>query len=364
MSNYEFLPLEPSHNQQMLAVMEASPMRGGGLELYFDKSPDVFAATKMKYVESLHLGIFQQGKLQGGGSIGYYDALVQGQQARVFTFYNVYLIPEARGKRLTEQLMQKLYARIRGNADYGLALSLKGNRAIETYVGRILGEGLPPVRIIDEWIVKSILFSFPKRNNTAYSVRNAKWEDVPAIVKLLDSEYRQRDFGLIFSEEMFGQSLLKRGLVIEDYYVALDKSGSIQGVCLAWNCHSFRRTVVRKFSPAFYPSLWAYRLMAPLLRMADFPQSGECFRELTITDYAVTNRDPVIMHALLCEIYHRNRTGKYHFMNFGSCGNDPLLQAATGFWHRNIASNIIFGSLKPGNTEVSIRMPYIDIAFL
>ncbi len=39
-------------------------MRGGGLEIYFDKSPDVFAVTNMKYPESEHLGIFLQGRLR------------------------------------------------------------------------------------------------------------------------------------------------------------------------------------------------------------------------------------------------------------------------------------------------------------
>ncbi len=242
--------------------------------------------------------------------------------------------------------MQKnFFSRARGKANYGLSVTLKGNRATESYIGRKIGDWMPTTRVIDELIVKSILFALPGKNKTKYIVRNARIEDIPQMVKLLQQEHRQRDFGIPFSEDTFIPSLIKRKLDIENYYVASDASGAIQGVCLAWDCNAFRRTRVLNYSKGIYPSLFAYKTLEKILSMAPFPSAGESFNELTITDYAVSGRDPVIMHALLSEIYYRHHNRQYHFMNWASCGSDPLLQAAKGFWHTNLTSHIIFTSL-------------------
>jgi hypothetical protein len=223
---------------------------------------------------------------------------------------------------------------------------------------------MPPTRVIYELAVKSILFALPQKNDTSYSVRHARTEDVPDIVRLLVKEHQQRDFGLIFSEETFLITLQNRGLQIENYFVAIDKTGRFKGVCLAWDCSSFRRTRVLNFSNAFYPSLMAYKILEQFFPLAPFPKKGEHFNELTITDYAVTGRDPAIMHALLSEIYRRHHNRKYHFMNWASCGTDPLLKAAHGFWHKNISSHIIFTSMDPALYNVNTQLPYIDIAFI
>ena len=98
--------------------------------------------------------------------------------------------------------------------------------------------------------------------------------------------------------------------------------------------------------------------------MAPFPRVGECFNELTITDYAVFDRDVVIMNALLSEIYYRNLNRKYHFMNFASCKSDELLRASKGFWYKDIVSHIAFTSLDPERYPIQTRLPYVDIAFL
>jgi len=155
-----------------------------------------------------------------------------------------------------------------------------------------------------------------------------------------------------------------RELEISDYYMAEDRRGMIRGVCLAWDCSSFRKTKVLKVSPKFYPLLWSYKSLEKILPMAPFPSAGECFRELTITDYAVENRDAGIMHSLLCEIYYRHLNRKYHFMNFASCASDNILKAASGFWSNKMVSHIAFTSLDKEKFNMNFNLPYIDIAFL
>ena len=364
MDNYKLLRVDETYNKAMLAILAASPVNAGGLSLYFDKSPNVFEISHMKYPVSEHLGFFTGDVLKGFGSLGYNEALVKGEKEKVFTFYNFYLIPEARGKQVPYMAMKEFITSVQGNANYGISITIKGNRSVENYIGRRFGGWMPPTRVIDELVIKSILFALPKKNETNYAIRNARIEDIPDIVKLLKDEHQQRDFGLVFSEDGFQQGLKKRRLQIENYFVAIDKTGAIKGVCLAWDCSTFRQTRVLKFSPKFYPSLLTYKALEKILPLAPFPKTGESFRELTITDYAVANRDPVIMHALLTEIYRRYYNKGFHFMNWGSCRSDSLLKSAKGFWHKNINSHIIFTSLDPERYNIKTQLPYIDIAFL
>lgn len=361
---YKILNIDESFNSQMLPILEASPIQANGLSLFFDKSPNVFEVARMKYTQSEHLGFFRGDELMGFASLGYYDALIKGEIEQIFTFYNFYLKPEARGRMLAERAMKEFIFQARGKANYGISVTMKGNRKVEAYIGRHVYDWMPPIRIIDELAVKSILFSIPKKNKTKYTVRNAQTNDISEMIKLLNNEHKQRDLGALFQEDKFMQSLEKRGLKMEDYFVAQDKRGEIKGVCLAWNCSSFRRTRVLKFSPEFYPALYSYKILEKLLPMAPFPKEGEAFNELTITDYAAADRNEEIINALLSEIYHRNLNRKYHFMNFASCIDDPILKATSGFLHKDVISHILFTSFDPERYSIKTKLPYIDIAFL
>lgn len=348
----------------MLAILEASPIHARGLSICFDKSPDIFEIPRMKYSVSEHRGFFIDDRLKGFGSLGFFEALVKGRPENVFTFYNFYLLPEARGKQIPQRAAKDFIARVSGKANYGLFITLKGNRSAESYIGKRIDGWMPPTRVIDELVVKSILFALPKKNETNYTIRNARPGDIPVIARLLKEEHLQRDFGLVFREDTFMSTMESRGLQIENYFVALDKRGEIKGVCLAWDCSAFRRTRVLKYSTGFYPSLLAYKTLEKIFPLAPFPKKGENFNELTITDYAVSNRDPAIMHALLSEVYRRHHNRKYHFMNWASCGSDPLLKAANGFWHQSINSHMIFTSMDPERYHIKTQLPYIDIAFI
>jgi len=364
MENYKILPIDESYNDTMLAIQEAAPVKAGGLTVCYDKSPDLFYISRIKYTDAKHLGFFSDGELKGFASCGYSEVRLNHQTTTIFTLYNFYLLPEARGRRLPEKAFREFLSDAHGKASSGMLVTMKGNRQAESFIGRRGYPWIPPSRIIADWEVKSILFSFPVRNNSKYLVRNAKKEDIPEIVHLLNAEQLNRDFGSVYSEEDFIPLLEKRGLKIENYYVATTSNGIVKGVCLAWDCTPFRRTRVLEFGPRFYPVMATYKMLAKIFQMAPFPQRGESFNELTITDYATTGRDTVIMHALLAEIYHRNLKKGYHFMNFASCSNDPFLGAARGFWHQKIVSSIVFTSADAFWFNIPVHLPYIDIAFL
>jgi hypothetical protein len=154
MDKYTVMPVDKPYNKEMLSILEASPVNANGISVYFDKSPNIFHIPDMKYTASDHLGFFKENVLKGFGSLGYFDALVQKQQANVFSFYNFYLLPEARGNKLPYLAMQKFFTAIQGKANYGISITMKGNRSAESYIGRQLTDWMPPTRVIDELVVK------------------------------------------------------------------------------------------------------------------------------------------------------------------------------------------------------------------
>jgi hypothetical protein len=364
MAKVEVIPLDTTFNIEMLDILSASPIRAGGLKILFDKSPDLFAIARMKYTDSVHRGFVVDGKLKGFSSLGFFKALVEANVEEVFTFYHFYLLPEARGKKIPLLAMREFFELAKGKANYGLSITMKGNRSAESYIGSRPGEWMPPTKIIDDLVVKSIFMVFPHKNHSAFIVRRAQVEDIPDIVNLLKHEHMQRDFGLVIHEVGFINDLGKRGLSIGDYFVAVDRKGKIAGVCLAWDCSALRRTRLLGLTPVIYPLWLGLEALGRLMHMAPFPRKGGAFKELTITDYAVRDRNPAIMHALLSEVHYRHCNGTYHMMNWGSCASDPMLKAAKGMLHRNVSSHIIFTSLDPSRYNRSISLPYVDIAFL
>jgi hypothetical protein len=365
MEEVSIVSIDELQNNQMIPVMKKSTIKSAGLELYFDKSPDLFSIARMHFSKNKHLGFYIHDQLVGFGGLGYYWAMVKGVEEKLFTFFNFYLLPEARGRKIPSLAGRKFIEEARNEkALFGLSLALKGNKAVETYLSKKDFSWMPPYRILEDWVTHSIFFSKPMKNNTSYHVRPANLEDVAEMIMLLKNEYDQRDFGYPFTMEGFIPWLEKRGLVISNYYVAIDYLGKITGTCLCWDCSEFRRTCILHYSNKVWMYMLGYELMSAYWKMQPFPEAGKAFNELTITDYATKNRDPEIMHALLVEIYSVNRQKGYHFMNWGSCSSDPMLEATKGFWKMETKSHLIFSSMKSERFEEKMKLPYIDIAFL
>lgn len=365
MEEIRITPIDELQNQEMIPIMQASTIQAGGLEMYFDKSPDLFQISRMHFYKSKHLGFYSNEQLVGYGALGFYEALVKGVHEKIFSLYNFYLLKEARGKKIPLQAVRYLLEEARNEkANFGLSLTLRGNKATESYVEQQTESWMPDVRYLDDWVTQSIVFSKPVKNDTKYKVRKASLEDVPEIVSLLQEEHLQRDFGHPFTIDGFLPWLEKRQLNISNYYVALDAFGFIKGVCLAWDCSSFRKTRILHYSNKLWFHLFAYHLMSAYWNMASLPEQDEPFFEITITDYATKNRDPEIMHALLVEIYSEHREDGFHFMNWGSCATDPLLKAGKGFWKMDVQAHLLFTSFDTKREEEKMNLPYIDIAFL
>lgn len=247
---------------------------------------------------------------------------------------------------------------------------MAGNRDPHSYVGHRNPSFpyIPYSRIINRLDARNILLIWPVSQVRDYTIRTATTQDIPAIVTLLNNEHKERLFGNLYREDTF-QNYLNNcpGLTISDYYLALDKKGKPSGVCAAWDCSSFKQTRVLRYGRRFLPARIAYKTLALLFHLPPLPLPDGCFKDFMITDYAVRERDPGIMNALLRVVYNDYMKRGFQNMIWGSSADDPLLRASKGFFYQRVVSNIVLISTDPSMVEsgaVRNHLPYIDLPCL
>lgn len=335
MSLYHIEPLDRSHNGAMLDILRSSPVTTKNLTVCFDRQPDIFTLAAIKYNPHYYYGFFRGESLRGFVMIGYHDAYVNASLQTVFHLKDMHVLPDARGKgfgyKNTEQLFRETYKQ----TVLGYGIMMVGNRESHHYVGHRnpAFPYIPWSRIINHLDVRNILLTWPVRKSGDYDIRPAGIQDIPVIVELLNREHRNRLFGNQYSEDTFQEYLAAcPGLDIGDYYLAFDRKGNPAGVCAAWDCTSFRQTRVLRYGRRFLPARIAYRAMGALLHLPPLPSPEGVFKDFFITDYAVRDRDPAIMNALLRKAYMDFRKKGYQNMIWGSSADDPLLRASGGFF--------------------------------
>ena len=355
----------------MLDILRSSPITTDGLTICFDRQPDIFAMPEIKYEHCHYLGYFKEDMLMGFAMSGYYTALVNKTPETVFHFTDLYVAAEARGlgfvfKSSELFLRESPYPK----ATLGYGIIMERNNAALSHVGRRHPRYPlhPWTRTINKLDVKTILLARPVKPLSSYRVRRAKPEDIPVIVSLLNDEHKGRLFGLIYSEKTFNNYLSKRpGLTIDNYYLAQDGAGRICGVCAAWDCTSYKQNRILKYGARFLPARIAYAGLSMLYGAPPLPRVGDIFRDVTITDYAVKDRNPGVMNSLVRAVYVDYREAGYHSIIWGSAANDPLLRAAKGFFSQSVVSNIVLISTDRNRIEdgaVENNLPYIDVACL
>jgi hypothetical protein len=370
MSPSEIRFLERLHNDEMLTILRSAPITTDNITICFDRQPDIFLLPDIKYEKYDYLGYFADNKLSGFLLNGYYKALVNGQVETVFHSTDYYISPDARGRGFSYKISDYLFRETYQNARLGYLIIMDGNKKALGLIGRRHPKYpfLPWQRIINKLEVRNIMITWPMKQSTAFKVRRAQLNDIPVIVSLLNNEHKDRLFGLIYSESTFENLIARRqGMTINSYYLAEDTLGNVCGVAAAWDCTSFKQNRVLNYGPGFWPAKTAYKLLSAIMSFTPLPEKGDFFRDMNITDWAVRNRDPEIMEALIRAIYKECRNEGYQSLIWGSTKGDPILKASKKFFSQPVISNIVLlGTQKELIEEhaVNNHLPYIDIACL
>jgi hypothetical protein len=354
----------------MLDILRRSPSETKGFTLCFDRQPDIFTMAALKYDPVEWSGIFIDDVLAGYGLVGYHEAFVNQAVHQVLHLTDFYIHPEFRGCRYLTTALPRFFDESAGAATLGYAVVMKGNRAPETLVksDRFASTSCTlRSRFIGELSVQSLLLSFQRRRRSRLAVRRARLDDIEDIVSLLRAEHTPRLFGLVATPNQFSAQLNKRpGLSIDDYFI-VEKAGKLAGVCAAWDTSAFKQNRVLRYGFWLRLARPASLLAARLARIPSLPAPGEAFRDVYVTDWAVGDRSVEVMHALVEHIYLEYRRRGYHTLIFGSCAQDPMLEATRGFRAVKLDFRIALLArdekwLRDG--AVSTDLPFIDLALI
>jgi hypothetical protein len=363
----EILPLDRRYNSGMLEILRQSPVEFSGLTLCFDRQPDIFAMANLKYDPPLWNGVFKDGKLIGFGLLGYHQGFVNGEVSQVMHLTDCYFHPEARGRGYLTSALPKFFDG--GPDSLGYAAVMDGNSGSGVIRRRKFAKTRTGIttKFLGELTVQSVLLFLPRRKRSQSVVRRARMEDVDDIVALLRGEHRPRLFGLVVDRDQFLARLQRRpGLSIDEYYV-VEQGGKLAGVCAAWDTCAFKQDRVLKYG--FGLNL-VRRISGQALRLGrlpSLPSPGSPFRNVFLTDWAVRDRSLDILRTLMEHIYCEYRERGYFSLVFGSCSEDPLLEATRGYWVDRLHFSIALLArdqkwFREGALDT--RLPFIDLALL
>jgi len=351
----------------MLQILLDSPMESDGLTVCLDRSPDIFTVPRTFFDSYKCYGFFMDDRLVGFVMICRKKLYVNGTPREVGYLANLYVRPEARKKGWLYKVSEPLFREVLEELKMGYATTMAGNRNTEPMIGRRIPkyQFIPYSKTIGMNYIQNILITFRKREPSGFRVRRARETDIPRIAGLLDREYRDRLFGPLMDEESLKTTILKRpGFAVTDYFVA-EKDGRVVGTCSAWDISPIRKLRVMAYRKKYRWVKLGYGLVAPVLGFPKLPVPGEPFREIVVNDFAVENRDPRILNALLIHVYQVHRKLGFNLMQVGSDERDPILSAARSFFAQPLRSWIIFGADEADLIEkegIDCSNPYLDIA--
>lgn len=357
------------YNDEMLAILKESPIESGGLTICFDKEPDIFLIPELKSDYFKCVGFFKENELLGFAMVLYLEVYVNNKPQTVMYFCNMYVKKRGRHKKFGFKAGEYLFKETYGETNLGYSIVMKGNKPAESYINKRDKRfpSIPFTKFISYLDVKNIILVQRKKESSKYKVRHAGMDDIDVIVDFLKKEFSQRLFAPVIDREKFLQNLKRRpDFNITNYFVA-EKDEKIVGVCAAWDMSSFKQNKVISYRKSFKFKKILFSLLAGIFKFSPLPREGNAFKDVTITDCAVGERNPEIMEALLLKIYNEYREKKYNTLIFGSYYNDPLLKAVKNFFSKSVISNIILFSKNKSDLEdgkIDKSMPYVDIAML
>jgi hypothetical protein len=348
-SEYELRVLDQEWNKRLLQLTRKSPVRAGTFQILFDRSPDLFTIPKLTSYKYRCLGLFKGDQLLGYAMASYQKRYINQTAVDVIYLGNIHVIKRGLGRELLKLLTKRFYNIIpQGTGvEYIYAYIIERNKLAMNLVD--YGYLFP--RVIAKISMVTILMLLPVKLNNNYKIRRATSSDIESIVALLQKEHSQRLLAPYIDREVFIKNLAERPyLDISDYFVALIEN-EIVGVCSAWDMTSFKKNRILEYGLKMKVIRLFYNNAARILGVSKLPKTGEAFRDITIAEYAVANRNPKILEALLRYIYSYYRKEGYHSIIIGSSASDPMLKATDIFLSKEILSNVILGAIDKQKTQ-------------
>lgn len=357
LTDYHVEVLLESWNAKLLDMCRQSPVKAGKLNIHFDRSPDILMIPKFTSYFQRPLGFFHHDQLIGFAIACYQKRYINGELMDVIYLGNMHVTEKGAGRTFLKMLTERVIHIVENlpEVKYLYAYIMEDNRSAK----RLADMGQLGSKPIGSITMSTIFTLKPIRESNGFMIRKATLSDVEKMVRMLSNEYRSYFLSPVINVQTFLCDLkLRPGVDIDNYYLAI-RNGTIVGLCLAWDMTSFKKNRISYKGNKLKLQRCLYNLAAQLLGSPKLPGSGDAFRDITIAEYAVRDRDPKILEALLRHVYREYRKKGAQAIIIGSSSNDPIIQALKPFISKEVRSNVIIAPLQKDSKQTFRDIPFI-----
>lgn len=325
---------QPSDNEAMCALFRSVTM-DTDLHLAVERDPNFFALYDLQDVDVHPLVATIGDAVEGVATFLARPAFIGGEKLRIGYAGDLRFSPKIRG-----MFMSRNYGRVFADACSTLGFELALTAVIHSNQGAMRAlvarnsryPEKPSYRLLRAFQILNVQFTMPRRpRRSAYHVRQATLDDLPAIAALLAADHATRPFGYVFDAEiLMGRLRLWPGLAIESFYLAF-AGERLVGVVAPWDARAVKRFRVLAYRGRMRWVRLAANAMARVVGGAGLPPPGGLFNYFYLTHVSIENDDPDILRAIVERVYADYRTRGYHFFTTVVFEDDPLGEAFAGF---------------------------------
>lgn len=325
---------DQSQNDQVLDLMAKSPMRLGGIDLIYDRSPkfqELLKAQGENFLTLLSLDQKKYEKLRDSSKVTGCFSLSTGmkyiQGKKVCCAY----IGDFRtnGDRRVAKLWRAEYKRILEifkneealkKPQYFLTAVLKKNKeALRNLTGSKKNYGFY-YHQLKEIDMINILGKSPWKKRTPLRVEVITELEIPLLMKFLDSKEKNKNFGAIFDESSDNCWRFReknwQGAQFREFLVIKNPQGKLVACCLLWNPSILKRMSVSKISLGFQILLKFFNLLG-----LNFPALGKSLDTVYLThlnwDSNISGKE--VVESFILEALERFPNA--HMISFADFGN-------------------------------------------
>lgn len=205
-----------------------------------------------------------------------------------------------------------------------------------------------------------------RRSSSWSSVTSATADDLPEIVRFLQTSGSRRQFFPVWTEARLISLTTRLGLCIEDIQIAR-QSGRIAGLIGLWDQSAYKQDVVRSYSGWMRLAVPFYNASAPWLRRPRLPKPGERIRSGYAVFICIEQAARSVFDDLVTATLHRAAARDLDYVLLGLDERDPLFSTARQRPHIPYRSRLFVAEWPEGDhlhAQLDRRPSYVEIATL
>lgn len=322
----------PEDDAELRAMVAAQSMPGW-VNLSFEREPDFFAAAAIEgerhaviaVRDNSHAGplVADKGDLAGMYSRAVRRSYINGVPQWLGYLGQLRVAPGYRGGYHRLRHGFEAARRLLEQADempFNLTSIVADNHVAKRLLTARL-PGMPRYRALSEFVTLVLpVARKPRRGGSGLGIRRATARDLPAIVSLLQSRYREFQFAPVWEQN----NLRTIGLDAGDFWLA-DTHGSPHACLALWDQSHARQTVVRGYKPLLARARGFYNLASPITGLPRLPPIGSRLRQAWLSHIACAPDDTeTLVDLIRAALDQAARMGEQQLL-LGFCADNPLL---------------------------------------